>query len=123
MTGPEAALYGTRAGNGVIVIKTSNQLRDGKRNDGKGADFIIAQGFHKAPTFFMPAYDDDKIRETAFIDNRATIYWNGEIITDASGKANFSFYTADLKNDYTVTLQGITDKGELIYRTYTIKRK
>jgi len=123
LTGGEAALYGTRGGNGVIVIKTSNQLREDKRNDFKGVAFITAQGFHTAPAFFIPAYEEDNIREAAFMDNRATIYWNGEIITDASGKANFSFYTADLKNEYTVTLQGITDKGELIYRTYPIKRK
>src|SRR5687767_4801662 len=123
LKGGHEALYGTRGGNGVIVVKTSNQIREVKRNDGKATGYIIAEGFHKAPVFFIPDYEDDNIREAEFKDNRATIYWNGEIITDTSGKTNFSFYTADMKNDYTVTLQGITDKGELIYRTYTIKRK
>lgn len=123
LKGGHEALYGTRGGNGVIVVKTSNQIRDVKSNDGKATGFIIAEGFHKAPAFFIPDYENDNIREAEFKDNRATIFWDGEIITDASGKANFSFYTADLKNDYTVTLQGITEKGELIHRSYTIKRK
>ncbi|HEU4858853.1 MAG TPA: TonB-dependent receptor plug domain-containing protein, partial [Chitinophagaceae bacterium] len=30
LTGPEAALYGSRGGNGAIVVKTTNELRDAK---------------------------------------------------------------------------------------------
>ncbi|HEU4861633.1 MAG TPA: hypothetical protein VFT15_17430, partial [Chitinophagaceae bacterium] len=79
--------------------------------------------FYKEQSFYEPPYDTYAVREADFTDNRATIYWNGQVITDDAGKATFSFYTADLKNDYTVTVQGITEKGELIFKTYTIKKK
>ena len=121
LTGPDAALYGSRGGNGAIVVKTSNELRDTKVD--KASQTIVASGFYKEQSFYEPPYDSYAVREAVFTDNRATIYWNGQIITDDTGKATFSFYTADLKNDYTVTIQGITEKGELIFKTYTIKKK
>lgn len=123
LTGPEAAIYGTRGGNGAIVVKTANQTRDKQSIPGKEKQTIIASGFYKPQPFYEPPYDNYTIREAAFTDNRATLYWNGQIITDAAGKAGFSFYTSDLKNDYTITVQGITDKGELVYKTYTVKKR
>ena len=120
-TGSEAAMYGTRGGNGVIIVKTSNQLRDNKSNNERQT--IVASGFYKEQNFYEPPYDSYTVRDATFVDNRATIYWNGQVITDEAGKSTVSFYTADLKNDYNVTVQGITEKGELIFKTYTIKRK
>lgn len=123
LTGPEAAIYGSRGGNGAIVVKTSNKLRDSKLYEGKEKQTITASGFYKEQLFFEPAYDSYSVREAVFTDNRATIYWNGQIITDDTGKAAFSFYTADLKNDYTLTVQGITENGEMIFKSITIKRR
>jgi len=120
-TGPEASIYGTRGGNGAIVVKTSNEIRTKK--DEKERQAIVASGFYKDQSFYQPPYDSYAVREANFNDNRATVYWNGEVISDSTGKATVSFYTADLKNDYTLTVQGITDKGELIFKTYTLKRK
>ena len=120
-TGPDAAMYGTRGGNGVIIVKTSNQIRNNKSNE--ESQTIVASGFYKEQNFYEPPYDSYAVRDASFVDNRATIYWNGQVITDDAGKATVSFYTADLKNDYNVTVQGITEKGELIFKTHTIKRK
>ena len=122
LSGPEAAAYGSRGGNGAIVVKTSNQLRE-KKYDSKDMQTIVASGFYKEQKFYEPSYDKYAVREATFTDNRSTIYWNGQVITDDAGKASVSFYTADLKNDYTVTIQGMTDKGELIFKTYTIKKR
>jgi hypothetical protein len=119
--GSEASMFGSRGGNGAIVVKTSNQVREKK--DDKQRQTIVASGFYKEQTFYQPPYDSYAVRETIFVDNRATIYWNGEVITDSTGKASVSFYTADLKNDYTVTIQGISEKGELIFKTYTLKKR
>src|SRR5688572_26467222 len=121
LTGPDGAIYGTRGGNGVIIVKTSNQIRDNKKD--KEKQTIVASGFYKEQNFYEPPYDSYAVREASFVDNRATIYWNGQVITDDAGKATVSFYTADLKNDYNVTVQGITEKGDLIFKTYTIKKK
>ena len=120
-SGPEASQFGTRGGNGAIVVKTSNEIR--VKKDDKERQTIVASGFYKEQNFYQPPYDSYAVKEANFNDNRATIYWNGEVITDNTGKATISFYTADGKNDYIVTVQGITEKGELIFKTYTIKKK
>nr|WP_068887457.1 hypothetical protein [Pedobacter panaciterrae] len=44
-------------------------------------------------------------------DLRATIYWNPNVITDAQGKAEVSFYTADIPGSYTVTIEGSNMNG------------
>ena len=120
-TGPEASMYGTRGGNGAIVVKTSNEIRTKK--DDTERQTIVASGFYKDQNFYQPPYESYEVRGASFNDNRATIYWNGEVVTDSTGKATVSFYTADLKNDYTVIVQGITEKGDLVFKTYAIRKK
>jgi hypothetical protein len=40
---------------------------------------------------------------------RPTIYWNGDIKPDATGKANL-FFILDAKNNYTLVLEGVTTR-------------
>ena len=44
-------------------------------------------------------------------DLRATIHWEPNVVTDAQGKANVSFYTADIPGSYTVTIEGSNMNG------------
>jgi hypothetical protein len=44
-------------------------------------------------------------------DLRATIHWEPNVITDAQGKANVSFYTADIPGSYTITIEGSNMNG------------
>lgn len=123
LTGPEAALYGTRGGNGAIVVKTTNQIRLTKNNPEKSLPVLLATGFYLSVPFYEPPYENDSVRDADFTDNRATLYWNDQLITDASGKTGFSFYTNDLKNDCTITVQGISEKGEWFYKKTTVKKR
>lgn len=123
LSGSDAAFYGTRGGNGAIVVKTANQSREIKNQQAKDRPAIVASGFYKPQSFYEPPYYNDVVREAAFTDNRATLYWNGELYTDASGKTTFSFYTSDLKNNYSLTVQGISEKGEPVYKTIIIKKR
>lgn len=116
----DAALYATRALNGVIRIKTG--LPTNKNRVSSGASKIYPQGFHAAPDFKGPDYSNEKIKELAIRDNRATIYWNGHILTDGEGKSAFAFFTADANTTYRVTVTGISSKGEPIHETFWIKR-
>ena len=123
ITGGEAARYGTRAANGVILIKSANTLRPMAGPGQKGIQYIFPVGYHKKQPFYIPPYDSYGVREESFTDNRSTIYWNGEIVTDASGKAAFWFYTADLPASYTIRIKGVTSKGDFIDESQTINRK
>ena len=120
LTGGEAAQYGTRAGNGVILIKTGQPqyFSSGIKN----SITIYPKGYHVSPDFYMPDYSNEKIKEAEFKDNRSTIYWNGSVWTDKNGKATVQFYTADAKTTYTVTVMGITSKGDLVMKQIVVGR-
>jgi hypothetical protein len=64
--------------------------------------------------FTLPDYDKVQATEPQLI---STVYWNPNINTDDNGKASFSFYTSDIKGDYRIMVQGITDKTQPIYGT------
>jgi hypothetical protein len=123
ITGGEAARYGTRAANGIILVKTANNLRPSVLAEQKGIQYIFPVGYHKQQSFYMPPYDAYGVREASFMDNRATIYWNGEIVSDPQGKASFQFYTADQASSYTIRIKGVTAKGDFIDESVKINRK
>ena len=120
LVGPEAAQYATRGANGVIIIKTGQPVFDQKNQ--KQMLSIYPRGYHVSPQFYTPPYENDQVREAAFQDNRSTIYWNGELLTNNEGKVNLWFYTADQPATYTIYVQGVTSTGNVIYETYSIKR-
>lgn len=48
-------------------------------------------------------------------DQRSTIHWEPNIVTDTAGCATVSFYSADKPGTYTVTIQGMDMNGQLGY--------
>lgn len=66
-------------------------------------------GYHVSREFYRPIYDD---RDEPFRpDNRATMFWEPMITTDAKGKATVEFYSSDDVTDVTIDIQGIGQNG------------
>ena len=123
MTGGEAAQFGSRGFNGVILVKTVKQMRDLPFDPKSGFRYIMPQGYHKAPEFYMPRYDEPAVRSLNFMDNRSTVFWAGEVVTDKTGKARVKFYAADQPETYTIHVKGISAKGDLLEKTIRIGKK
>jgi len=70
--------------------------------------------------FYSPKYTVSA-KDNAEPDYRSTIYWKPDVITDASGKAQLSFYTSDVTGNYTVNLQGSNMDGLIGSGSATIK--
>ena len=121
LSGAEAGIYGVRGGHGAIEIRSSTRI--GSTGQAIGLKTIYPKGFYAAPSFNIPDYDNNKIRDSKTPDLRHTIYWNGDIVTNNSGKFNVDFYSADTPTTYLVTITGVTAKGDIIYKTTTIERK
>lgn len=113
--GPDASIYGMSGGQGVLVITT-------KSNDDNATEYISKemspgifsiqnQGYFKAREFYSPAYQVKN--DATKPDNRTTIYWKPDIVTDSAGNATVSFYNADGKGNYRVEIEGIDSKGNL----------
>ncbi len=84
--------------------------------------FITPLGYKKPEAFYQPKYDVPKYLKSEKPDLRTTIYWNPTLQTDEQGKATFGFYTADRNTLYDVTLEGISEEGDICRYTTTIQR-
>ena len=121
LRGPEAAYYGTRASNGVIIINTHRVSNFRNKIEGYGTLQYYPRSYHMASNFIVPEYDNLNIKNGNFKDNRSTIYWNGHTYTNEKGKANIQFYTADSTKSYTIQIVGLTATGDIIYKKQKIQ--
>ena len=75
---------------------------------------FIPLGIQKPTEFYAPKYDTPA--QNTKPDLRTTIHWQPNITTDERGNVSFSFYTADAPSTYTVTIEGITEDGRIVYK-------
>lgn len=122
LRGGEAAIYGVRGGNGVVLINTKKG-KDARVNfTQKGIKAFQVPGYHVEKDFYSPKYETDESRQAKAKDERTTIYWNGNVTTDSKTATAITFYTADMPANYTLTIEGIAENGEVIHETFPIKR-
>ncbi len=122
LKGPEAAFYGTRSSNGVIIVNTHRVSNFRNHLENYGQIQYNSKSYHLAPNFNQPDYDNLFLKSTVLQDRRSTIYWNGHVYTNPNGKATVSFYTSDSPSNYTVTITGVTIAGDIIESKVKIKR-
>lgn len=74
LKGPRAAIYGSRAANGVIAIYTKNGTESaGKTTKAGGSLNIEHPGYAVSRTFYEPKYDNQQPHSIE-VDNRSTLY-------------------------------------------------
>ncbi len=118
-----AANYGVRGANGVILVNLANKGRDmGVNNTGSMKTFSV-KGVSKPVLFPITNYEVKNRQTEAQPDDRSTIFWNGNYITTNAGKATFSFYTSDVPTTYNITVKGVTVRGDIINKTITVKSR
>jgi hypothetical protein len=81
---------------------------------------ISPMGYAKKREFYEPKYLPGKFNSD-INDLRTTIYWNPQIITDATGKASFEFFNADGKGTYRAVIEGIDIDGNIARYVYRYK--
>ncbi|HEY2722070.1 MAG TPA: hypothetical protein VGI82_10120, partial [Chitinophagaceae bacterium] len=120
--GSDAAIYGVRAANGVIIINSRTSPRN--TDETKSILKKFYPPGYTLPSFFsQPDYTRKEIKKNNSSDRRSTVYWSGPLITDENGKAMINFFTADPNTTYTVTIEGITTTGDIILKRFPINRK
>jgi hypothetical protein len=92
--------------------------------DDLGLHMFIAQGYQRPAEFYSPAYSPAQAANGEGVDLRETLYWAPCLTTDRAGHSSFSFYTSDNSaTAYTLTIEGITQDGELINKRITIDKR
>ncbi|MCL1934744.1 MAG: TonB-dependent receptor plug domain-containing protein [Candidatus Azobacteroides sp.] len=108
------AMFGSRGGNGVIVIYTKK-----RGNNIPLPSFniksMIPLGYQLPVEFYSPQYDSPKNVENSKPDLRTTLYWKPNVLTDEEGNAKLDFYTSDDPATYSVIIEGVSDDGKLIH--------
>ncbi len=122
LRGAEAAIYGIRGGNGVVLINTKTGKDANINFIQKGIKPLYVPGYHVEKEFYSPRYETDESIHARAKDERTTIYWNGNVTADSKSPATIFFYTADMPTTYTVTIEGVAENGEFIHETFPIKR-
>jgi len=86
----------------VVSFKTYSHSY---RGNPRGAIVFSYQGIYLAREFYAPDYDKIKTDKS---DNRKTIYWNPDIKTDSTGRAEVSFYNSDLIGKALISISGVS---------------
>jgi hypothetical protein len=118
LKGPEAAVYGTRGANGIIIIRirTGSDFRPNNKST-PGLAIIKPLGYYQPTAFYSPKYQTPEQINSQTPDFRTTVYWNPSILLSQGKPATLSFYTADNPGLYTITLEGLTSSGEPLHVT------
>ncbi len=123
LTGSESAMFGTRGGNGVIIVNTRSTMLFDDPTKTNGMRNFLVKGFQVPEKFEHPDYAIKENRLSKIPDSRKHIYWYGDGVTDALGKSSISFYTADAPATYSITVQGITADGFVFRKKIGVDRK
>ncbi len=79
-------------------------------------------GYQRVEKFYHPMYDTQSKKNNLPPDYRSTIFWSGDILPNAEGRATFEFYTADKPTKYRVLVEGVTTSGEICHSEALIDR-
>lgn len=98
---------------GAVAIYTKTKMKDEQKPD--KLEFFEQTGYSACKEFYSPDYEKaDASKVTA--DNRATLYWNPDIITDADNKTvKLKFFNNDSSKKFKIVLEGFDANGRLIH--------
>ena len=92
-----------------IQIKEDRELLSYRDIRNLGRRTTTVKGFTKPVQFYAQEYPDGPIEGN--MDNRRTLYWNPNVITDEKGHARVEFYNNTFTRKFTITGAGITASG------------
>ncbi len=123
--GAEALAFGGGGFKGGIIAITTKEGTELKRGrPDPTIKTIKPLGYQKPAEFYAPRYDTDNNGIGEGSDLRETLYWNPSIAIDGNKQARFNFYTNDVPGtSYTITVEGVTQSGELIHAVKRITKK
>lgn len=104
---------------GVLNYKTyTNKLED--VNLDPETTIVDFEGLQIPRDFYSPMYGDLGISSTK-PDFRNLLFWEPSIVISDGESEELSFYTSDLSGNYLGVIQGINDRGEVGYTTFSFE--
>jgi TonB-dependent SusC/RagA subfamily outer membrane receptor len=113
---PNTAIYGHAGANGIIIITTKGgQERSTFNTRAPGMMAYNPQGFYRVREFYAPKYD---VKQDPKPDYRPTVFWQPNLVSDASGKAMLKYYNTDQAGTYRIVIEGFDGDGNLARKVF-----
>lgn len=113
-----SSLLGSAGSSGVLYIYTKQAK--GYGDEQNVVPHLTIPGYTRPRRFIAPLYEDNS-SNTEITDLRSLLYWNPNISTNKKISGTIvSFYSSDLKGQYRVVVEGITDNNNPIRGEITI---
>lgn len=114
--------YGPTVNEGVFSFTTYKGDLGGVEID-PHAVVLDYEGLQLKREFYSPVYDTEKAANSRVPDFRNLLFWSPDVNTSATGKGQVSFYTSDQKGKYMVSVQGISEEGEVGAQNFSFEVK
>jgi hypothetical protein len=103
--------FGTNAGAIGIYTKKGRSSYSNKK------EFVNfqKQGYAVVREFYQVDYQKNPTLNKDLMDKRATLYWNPRFRFDSSGKGTVRFFNNDFSKKWNLVVQGIDQKGRIVY--------
>jgi len=99
--------------NGIInIITKAGDFRSGYLPG--DAIWVNNRLIEPVSSFMTPDYSTAEMKNSRMADYRNTLYWNPLVKPDKNGIASIKFWTADVKTEYLISVNGITPDGKTI---------
>ncbi|MFD1817470.1 TonB-dependent outer membrane receptor, SusC/RagA subfamily, signature region [Pseudarcicella hirudinis] len=114
LKGAAAAIFGSRASNGVIAIltKRGNNNYNYSNDPVMGVTTQKRVGYDIPREFYAPKYDVDRPENTR-PDFRSTIFWQPVVKTNKEGKAKVIYWNTDAGTMVDVKIEGFSSEGKI----------
>jgi siroheme synthase (precorrin-2 oxidase/ferrochelatase) len=103
------------APGGLIIITTKSKTFGKGRKIKFNIKAWFPQGYRAVAEFYAPKYEtEEELKKGP--DRRTTIFWKPDVVFE-DGNAQFDFYTADAKTNYSVVIEGVAENGQIVRKT------
>lgn len=110
---PPIFMFAAGSGAGGAVAVYTKMGADNNPPDQTEVKSIRVPGYTKFKEFYSPVYDQSENNRTAS-DNRTTLYWNPNLITNRSQQhIQIEYFNNDFTKTFKVVLEGINSAGKM----------
>jgi len=110
----DSYLFGEQIIDGIVSFTTHNNNYPNLKLEGS-TQFFDYEGTLAKRKFYSPVYNTEPERQSRLPDFRHTLFWEPDLKIEDETSKIISFYTSDLPGEYTITVEGLTRQGEVIY--------
>jgi hypothetical protein len=110
---PPIFMFATGGGRGGAVIVYTRSGDDNKPQETKELPNLVLTGYTRFKEFYHPSYEQAGVESTK-TDNRTTLYWNPNVITNKTQQlVRLEFFNNDFTKTFKIVLEGVNAAGKM----------